>query len=50
MDWFLYDNGLRHERVKTIFLAYINTVFENLKKEIQIFQDLKDLNTVFVLS
>ena len=50
MDWFLYDNGLRHERVKTIFLAYINTVLENLKKEIQIFQDLKDLNTVFVLS
>ena len=21
MDWFLYDNGLRHERVKVIFLV-----------------------------
>ena len=21
MDWFLYDNGLRHERVKKLFLA-----------------------------
>ena len=41
MDWFLYDNGLRHERVKTIFLAYIDTVLENLKKEIQIFQRFK---------
>ena len=24
MDWFLYDNGLRHERVKNVL---INTVF-----------------------
>ena len=21
MDWFLYDNGLRHEKVKKIFYA-----------------------------
>ena len=21
LDWFLYDNGLRHERVKVIFLV-----------------------------
>ena len=24
MDWFLYDNGLRHERVKEIFVNYGN--------------------------
>ena len=23
MDWFLYDNGLRHERVKVNLEAYI---------------------------
>ena len=22
MDWFLYDNGLRHERVKTVFVKF----------------------------
>ena len=22
MDWFLFDNGLRHERVKTFFCAF----------------------------
>ena len=29
MDWFLYDNGLRHERVKNIF---ISGVFRNMTK------------------
>ena len=24
MDWFLYDNGLRHERVKQIDAGWIN--------------------------
>ena len=22
MDWFLYDNGLRHERVKSILISF----------------------------
>ena len=25
MDWFLYDNGLRHEKVKSIFIGPIVT-------------------------
>ena len=24
MDWFLYDNGLRHERVKSLKKAFLN--------------------------
>ena len=23
MDWFLYDNGLRHERVKSIVIPFV---------------------------
>ena len=36
MDWFLYDNGFRHERIKHTTLKYIrlnyfkNTVFSSL--------------------
>ena len=30
MDWFLYDNGLRHERVNTIR----NLIFHNQKKNV----------------
>ena len=29
MDWFLYDNGLRHERVNRYFSAYLIT--ENIE-------------------
>ena len=32
MDWFLYDNGLRHERVEKIeeiFLVHVATKFVN---------------------
>ena len=35
MDWFLYDNGVRHERVKTVFknqiFWYLKTVLRTLK-------------------
>ena len=24
MDWFLYDNGLRHERVNNLFISFLN--------------------------
>ena len=24
MDWFLYDNGLRHEKVKCVFIDILN--------------------------
>ena len=34
MDWFLYDNGLRHERVKPICLE--QTDFSNLEKLLHI--------------
>ena len=38
MDWFLYDNGLRHERVKAFFFRYnkntLNTIFLNLSEKI----------------
>ena len=27
MDWFLYDNGLRHERVKLSFKTHIKLPF-----------------------
>ena len=27
MDWFLYDNGLRHERVKLRVYFYITRIF-----------------------
>ena len=27
MDWFLYDNGLRHERVKTISVSIGSHIF-----------------------
>ena len=29
MDWFLYDNGLRHERVKKLLEAQVSTFLEN---------------------
>ena len=32
MDWFLYDNGLRHERVK-------GSIYCNLGKQTELFQD-----------
>ena len=28
MDWFLYDNGLRHERVKNYYLLKINRLHD----------------------
>ena len=28
MDWFLYDNGLRHERVNEIFNELLNEIFK----------------------
>ena len=38
MDWFLYDNGLRYERVKAFFFRYnkntLNTIFLNLSEKI----------------
>ena len=30
MDWFLYDNGLRHERVKALLLTYCLSVFDDI--------------------
>ena len=30
MDWFLYDNGLRHERVKFKLFAVSFEFFENV--------------------
>ena len=30
MDWFLYDNGLRHERVKALLLTYCLSVFDHI--------------------
>ena len=41
MDWFLYDNGLRYERVKATFLRYnkntLNTIFLNWSEKILCF-------------
>ena len=31
MDWFLYDNGLRHKRVKSYFS--LHTIFPNVATE-----------------
>ena len=31
MDWFLYDNGLRHERVKWLIVALTVVVHNNRK-------------------
>ena len=33
MDWFLYDNGLRHERVKSVEKA--NALYHVTNKQIQ---------------
>ena len=27
MDWFLYDNGLRHERVNAVIVPLLETIF-----------------------
>ena len=32
MDWVLYDNGLRHERVKSIFPSILPMILEDRKK------------------
>ena len=32
MEWFLYDNGLRHERVKSVFQFYLNNITEWIKQ------------------
>ena len=29
MDWFLYHNGLRHERVKENYIPMINNIYYN---------------------
>ena len=34
MGWFLYDNGIRHERVKALFLSIKLLTFFNLKSYI----------------
>ena len=33
MDWFLYDAGLRHERVKPLISSVFNTAASRLKSE-----------------
>ena len=32
MDWFLYDNGLRHERVKITIKTQYNVQFKKVGK------------------
>ena len=34
MDWFLYDNGLRHERVKTYTLLFKMRQQNNYRKSV----------------
>ena len=33
MDWFLYDNGLRHERIKDKIISDIRFLFESNKED-----------------
>ena len=33
MDWFLYDNGLRHERVKNLNDFYVDCYLTGRSKE-----------------
>ena len=42
MDWFLYDNGLRHERIKHFLSAKFMTSFD-LQKLDQNQIDMRDL-------
>ena len=37
MDWFLYDNGLQHERVKVIYIEAFT--FKHTDSDIQLFQN-----------
>ena len=32
MDWFLYDNGLRHERVNIINVPFLHVPPQNIRK------------------
>ena len=32
MDWFLYDNGLRHERVNIINVSFLHVSPQNIRK------------------
>ena len=33
MDWFLYDNGLRHERIKSKVQRLANCIVRKLQKK-----------------
>ena len=39
MDWFLYDNGLRHERVKPIYANELVTIAPEIIGKPMIFCD-----------
>ena len=34
MDWFLYDNGLYHERVKQVLFLLVETIIKIRKTQI----------------
>ena len=41
MDWFLYDNGIRHERVKTVWFQKVKLL--TFIKSYYLFYDYKHL-------
>ena len=48
MDWFLYDNGLRHERVNdAVFRTLISIGVLKYSDNKQIFFDTKNLLIIF---
>ena len=51
MDWFLYDNGLRHERVKHIKSLNGKTYFKNFAANASLyFRELRSLSLLLITS
>ena len=50
MNWFLYDNGLRHERIKSKVQRLANCIVRKVKKKNERRKNQENIITTFITS